>query len=93
MTKPLPGNYCRSVTLNSFLPSAATAVSQLCACTLDLQHKMLFLQEKTIVAAALQKCKDRAAVNFTLAEKLNKLIGQSKPAIDTCKAMQGVLAS
>ena len=33
------------------------------------------MQEKTIVAAALQKCKDRAAVNFTLAEKLNKLIG------------------
>lgn len=33
------------------------------------------LQEKTLVAAALQKCKDRAAVNFTLAEKLNKLIG------------------
>lgn len=27
------------------------------------------------MAAALQKCKDRAAVNFTLAEKLNKLIG------------------
>ena len=33
------------------------------------------LQEKTLVATALQKCKDRAAVNFTLAEKLNKLIG------------------
>lgn len=27
------------------------------------------------MATALQKCKDRAAVNFTLAEKLNKLIG------------------
>ena len=33
------------------------------------------LQEKTLVTSALQKCKDRAAINFTLAEKLNKLIG------------------
>lgn len=33
------------------------------------------LQEKTIVATALQKSKGRAALNFTLAEKLNKLIG------------------
>ncbi|KAA6423712.1 MAG: hypothetical protein FRX49_06283 [Trebouxia sp. A1-2] len=33
------------------------------------------LQEKTIVTTALQKSKDRAALNFALAEKLNKLIG------------------
>ncbi|KAL0026567.1 hypothetical protein WJX77_006927 [Trebouxia sp. C0004] len=33
------------------------------------------LQEKTTVTTALQKSKDRAALNFTLAEKLNKLIG------------------
>ena len=36
----------------------------------------LNIQEKTIVATALQKSKGRAALNFTLAEKLNKLIGQ-----------------
>ncbi len=34
------------------------------------------MQEKTIVTTALQKSKDRAALNFTLAEKLNKLIGE-----------------
>lgn len=38
-------------------------------------QSLLVLQEKTVVAAAMEKCKDRAAVNFTLAEKLNKLIG------------------
>jgi hypothetical protein len=34
------------------------------------------VQEKTIVTTALQKSKHRAALNFTLAEKLNKLIGE-----------------
>lgn len=33
------------------------------------------LQEKAVVSTALDKAKGRAAVNFSLAEKLNKLIG------------------
>lgn len=37
---------------------------------------IMLVQEKAVVSTALDKAKDRAAINFSLAEKLNKLIGR-----------------
>ena len=37
---------------------------------------VLTMQEKATVSAALDKAKNRAAINFSLAERLNKLIGE-----------------
>ena len=41
---------------------------------------VLTMQEKATVSAALDKAKNRAAINFSLAERLNKLIGEEVDA-------------
>lgn len=41
---------------------------------------VLTMQEKATVSTALDKAKSRAAINFSLAERLNKLIGEEVDA-------------